>query len=104
MAPSGAGSPARQSTFRNIQVLTDLTDREIQQTMMSWARQFDVTCFECHVSGDFASDAVERKVIARRMAQIVRTLDQTAWFAEGARKADCFLCHQGAFSIPEGED
>jgi hypothetical protein len=102
-APGGAGPVEPQSTLRNIQVLTSMSDREIQQTMQSWTRQFGVTCFECHVQGDFASDALARKVTARRMSGIVETLNQTPYFAEGARKADCFLCHQGSFTIAEAE-
>lgn len=97
----GLASAAGQSDFSNIQVLSDLSDRDIQQTMQSWTRQFGVTCFECHVQGDFASDSIERKATARRMAEMVRALNQTPYFAESSRKADCFLCHQGSFGISE---
>lgn len=94
---------AQQSNFSNIQVLTDMSDRDIQLTMQSWTRQFGVTCFECHVQGDFASDARGRKLTARRMAEIVRALNETPYFAQASRTADCFLCHQGSFEIPEFE-
>jgi hypothetical protein len=94
---------ASQSNFSNIQVLTDMTDRDIQQTMQSWARQFGVTCFGCHVQGDFASDALKRKRTARLMAEVVRTLNQTTYFSESSRKADGFLCHRGSFEIPESD-
>jgi hypothetical protein len=97
----GTGRAKAQSAFRNIQVLNDLTDREIQQTMQAWTQQFSVTCFECHVQGDFASDELERKQTTRRMAEVVRALNATSYFAEASRKADCFLCHQGSFEIPE---
>ena len=91
------------SNFSNIQVLTDMTDRDIQLTMQSWTRQFGVTCFECHVQGDFASDALGRKLTARRMAEMVRALNDTPYFSQASRTADCFLCHQGSFEIPEFE-
>ena len=94
---------AQGANFSNIQVLTDMTDRDIQLTMQSWTRQFGVTCFECHVQGDFASDARGRKLTARRMAEIVRTLNDTPYFSQASRTADCFLCHQGSFEIPELE-
>ena len=96
------GTP-QQSSFSNVQVLTDLTDRDLQLTMQSWTRQFGVTCFECHVQGDFASDARGRKLTARRMAQVVRALNETPYFAQASRTADCFLCHQGSFEIPQFE-
>lgn len=98
--PSVDGAQA-QSNFKNIQVLGGMTDRDIQLTMQSWAQQFGVTCFECHVQGDFASDMRERKQTARRMAQIVLALNQTPYFMESSRTADCFLCHRGSFDIPE---
>ena len=99
----GADGAVAQSNFRNIQVLTDMTDRDIQLTMQSWTRQFGSTCFDCHVQGDFASDAIERKQTARRMAEMVRALNDTTYFRESSRAADCFLCHQGSFVIPEFE-
>jgi hypothetical protein len=93
----GAEPPEQGSNFRNIQVLTMLTDREIQQTMQRWTEQFSVTCFECHVQGDFASDDMERKRIARQMAGMVLALDQTPFFEESGWTADCYMCHKGAF-------
>jgi hypothetical protein len=88
---------AQDSAFGNIQVLTDRTDREIQLTMQEWTRQFGVTCFECHVQGDFASDEMERKRIARQMAEMVLALNETAFFQESGWQADCFMCHKGSF-------
>jgi hypothetical protein len=92
------GTAVPQS-LRNVQVMTEMSERELQQTMQSWTRQFGVTCFECHVPGDFASDAMERKVAARRMAELLRVLNETPYFAESSRKADCFMCHQGSFAV-----
>lgn len=90
--------PREQETnFQNIQVLTMMSDREIQQTMQRWSEQFGVNCFECHVQGDFASDALERKRIARQMAAMVLALDQTPFFEETGWTADCYMCHKGAF-------
>jgi hypothetical protein len=86
------------SNFRNIQVLTMMTDREIQQTMQAWAEQFGVTCFECHVQGDFASDEMRRKQVARQMAEMVLSLDQTTFFQESGWSADCYMCHKGSFN------
>jgi len=96
------GAPTTESrkqgtNFQNIQVLTMMTDREIQQTMQHWSEQFSVNCFECHVLGDFASDELERKRIARQMAAMVLALDQTPFFEETGWTADCYMCHKGAF-------
>lgn len=88
---------AQDSVFQNIQVLNQMSDREIQQTMQDWTRQFGVTCFECHVQGDFASDEMERKRIARQMAEMVLALNETGFFQESGWRADCFMCHKGSF-------
>ena len=90
------------SRFKNIQVLTDLSDREIQQTMQRWARQLGTKCTECHVQGDFASDEREHKRFAREMFQVVNALNELPFFAEAEKKADCFLCHKGAVHIDRG--
>ena len=87
----------QESNFQNIQVLTVMTDREIQQTMQGWSEQFGVTCFECHVQGDFASDELDRKRIARQMAAMVLELDKTPFFVESGWRADCYMCHKGSF-------
>jgi alkylation response protein AidB-like acyl-CoA dehydrogenase len=99
---SGAG---QQSNFQNIQVLTDLSDGDIQRLMMSWSQQLGgVTCLECHVQGDFASDEKPQKNIARGMARMVRALNQDFFtsdeFSQLGREADCYLCHKGALEIP----
>lgn len=88
---------AQDSVFQNIQVLNGMSDREIQQTMQEWTRQFGVTCFECHVQGDFASDEMERKRVARQMAEMVIALDETTFFQDTGWQADCFMCHKGSF-------
>lgn len=87
------------SRFKNIQVLTDLSDREIQQTMQKWAKQLGTKCTECHVQGDFASDEREHKRYAREMVKVVNVLNELPFFAEADKKADCFLCHKGAVHI-----
>lgn len=94
---SSRTSVAQDSVFENIRVLTGMTDREIQLTMQDWTLQFGVTCFECHVQGDFASDAMERKRIARQMAEMVLALGETTFFEETGWRADCYMCHKGSF-------
>lgn len=100
IVPTQRSDGAEQaSKLKNIQVLTDLTDREIGQLMQQWARQLGVKCTECHVQGDFASDENKHKPIARKMAAMVKLLNEQPFFAEGDRKADCFLCHKGSAHI-----
>ena len=90
-----------QTNFENIQVLTDISDTDIRQLMTSWGQQLGgVSCIECHVQGDFASDENPKKLVARNMARMVKSLNEN-FFAEVEREADCYLCHQGSTEIPE---
>jgi hypothetical protein len=101
----GVSGAEPQSNFTNIQVLTDMSDGDIQRQMQSWARQLGgVACFECHVQGDFASDELPAKVTARNMARMVKSLNenffQTPDFEGVGREAECFMCHQGSLEVP----
>jgi hypothetical protein len=40
---------------------------------------------------------MERKRIARQMAEMVRALNETTFFQESGWQADCFMCHKGSF-------
>ena len=106
-APNVSGAEP-QSNFENIQVLTDMSDGDIQRLMQSWGRQLGgVNCFECHVQGDFASDEMPQKVAARNMARMVRSLNenffQSPEFESIGREAECFMCHQGSMEIPQAD-
>ena len=91
---------ARQaSNYRNIEVLTGITDREILSTMRSWSRDLGATCVVCHVQGDFAAEDMAQKQVARKMFQMVGMLNELPYFSESDRKADCFLCHKGSLRI-----
>ena len=45
-AGSGAGAP--QSRFKNLKVLTDLTDDDLQKEMQGFTKALGVTCSYCH--------------------------------------------------------
>jgi hypothetical protein len=92
------------SEFSNIVVLKDMTDQEIRDTMELWVKQVGLTCMDCHVEGDYASEEKHEKQIARQMYRLVQALNQQEFFSSGGRKADCFLCHRGVKYIPAQVD
>jgi ketosteroid isomerase-like protein len=96
MVPAGARAAAPQSRFKNIQVLTDMADSDIQKEMQGFATALGVTCTYCHNETNFASDEKPKKQIARRMLTMVRTMNKD--FLGG--KAACVLCHRGA-TVPD---
>src|SRR5688572_28987213 len=84
------------SKYKNIQVLKGIPDSEIQQTMNVWSRQLGVNCIACHIQGDFATDELKQKKIAREMYRMVQAVNQQELFTDSTRKVDCYMCHKGA--------
>ena len=82
--------------FKNIKVLTDLTDAQINREMQAWTKALGEKCPYCHEGTDYASDVNSKKDVARKMAQMV--LDMNKNYLDG--KATCVLCHRGA-AVPE---
>jgi len=96
----GASNPApllAEQAFKNIQALKGISAADFMGTMgiMTAALGFD--CSECHVAAgtdkvDWAADT-PRKVIARRMVNMVTTINQTNF---GNRQlVTCWTCHRG---------
>src|SRR5438132_295731 len=88
--------PVQDSRFKNIKVLTDLSDSEIQREMQNFAKSLGVTCTYCHAGADYASDENPKKDVARKMVTMVKTINKD--FLGG--KAACVLCHRGS-AVPD---
>lgn len=93
-APAG-GTPARQ-TYQNLQVLGDLTEDQFNRVMLSiteWVAP-DQGCNYCHNPENLAED-VPTKIIARRMFQMTRHINQD-WTQHVAQTGvTCYTCHRG---------
>jgi len=94
--------------FTNLKVLKkDITRAELVPMMRSFALGLGVRCEHCHVGEgndlskfDFASDAKAPKATARKMIQMLATLNDTVAKvgeppAGNAPKISCFTCHRG---------
>lgn len=106
---SAARTPARSqaktsqptvgTTFKNIQVLTDLKDQppaQLYNAMQFMAGSLSVSCNYCHVSehGPFDSDAKKTKLVARKMIQMTRAINANSF--GGPQLVTCNTCHQGS--------
>jgi len=96
--------------FENLKVLpTEISKREMMETMKSMSGALGVRCWYCHVgeegqplsSFDFASDEKKNKVIARGMMEMTRDLNQK-YLPGIAEKSghdldslNCRTCHRG---------
>ena len=76
---------------KNLKVLP--ADTDIRATMGAFRAGLGVMCTYCHVQGDFASDDVPKKNIARAMIRMVADLNSK--FPDGKAHVSCYTCHRG---------
>jgi photosynthetic reaction center cytochrome c subunit len=96
------GSPPASAVFKNLQVLNDLSVAELTRLMVamtSWVAP-QQGCAYCHEGADLASDALYTKVVARRMLQMTRAVNDGSKAHVAATGVTCFTCHRG-HPIPE---
>lgn len=94
--PGKADSPT-------IKVLTGLTVPEFESEMQLFVQALGVNCGYCHTRRNFASDENPKKLIARRMIEMVKGVN-TQFFPDHKPgpdqsvlgKVTCFTCHQGS--------
>jgi photosynthetic reaction center cytochrome c subunit len=103
--PSPPGSPLAKDTFKNVQVLGDLPAGEFTRTMLAitaWVAPKE-GCAYCHKAGDeLSADSLYTKVVARKMIQMTRHINNdwkthvAARGPDGAGGVTCYTCHRGA--------
>jgi hypothetical protein len=85
-----------------IKELTGLTVHEFETEMQLMTQALGASCGTCHARGDFASDANPRKLRAREMLAMTKTINQQFFPDYKPSETDsrlgritCFTCHQG---------
>src|SRR5256885_10033394 len=58
-----------------VKVLTGLTVQEFEAEMQLMTQALGLSCGSCHARGNFASDANPRKLAARRMIEMTKTIN-----------------------------
>jgi len=95
---SNAGAPpATQTTeqvYKNIQVLKGVSADQLIPTMQFITASLGVQCDFCHLENAFEKDDKEPKQTARKMIQMMLTLNKENF--QGQRKVTCYACHRGA--------
>jgi len=86
--PAGKGGPPQP--HKNLKILTDA---EVRPMMGSFVAGLGIKCGDCHVQGDFASDANPKKEVARTMITMMR--EDNSKFLAGKTQLTCFTCHRG---------
>jgi hypothetical protein len=82
-------------TFVNLKLLKPA---EVSPQMTAYTRALGINCGNCHLPGDYATDELSNKVIARQM--IILTKDINAKNFGGAERVTCYTCHHGR-TVPE---
>lgn len=107
-AAAGAQPPAGQAPppLTNLQVIPKDTPRpQVIQTMRAFALGLGVRCEHCHVEGNFASDELRTKAVAREMMKLTADLNTklpgaVQKTAADATRIQCVTCHRGV-AIPK---
>ena len=98
--PPPGGSPPG-GPFANPKNLKVLKPEELAAAMHMARTGLGVKCSYCHTPGDFASDSIDKKAIARTMFQMVEGINTNTFnvnaFGSQA-KVTCYTCHRGAES------
>lgn len=92
---AGAAKDAgKGEELQNVEVM-DKSMRlvDARRYMMAFNEALSVQCRDCHDLRDFASDAKEMKLEARRMMKMQKAINDT-WFA-GKEVVTCWTCHGG---------
>jgi photosynthetic reaction center cytochrome c subunit len=100
-APASATPKTASQQFKNMQILKDVPADQITPAMQFITASLGVDCEYCHVEHAFDKDDKKPKVTARKMMEMMITINQENF--EGHRDVTCYTCHQGSakpVSIP----
>jgi len=77
-------------SFKNLKILKP---EEVRGAMGAFVAGTGMKCADCHVPGAFDSDEKPQKVTARKMLEMVHSVNTTTF--NGAGKVTCYTCHRG---------
>ena len=92
----GPAAPPKTASeaFKNLQVLKDIPPDALFPTMQFVAASLGVECEHCHVQRAPEKDDKEAKRTARKMMQMMMTINAASF--GGEREVTCYSCHRGA--------
>jgi len=82
--------PAEQ-VYKNIQVMKGMPAARLMSAMNRLTQSLGVDCSHCHVPDALDKDDKPAKQTARKMFEMVRTINATL----GANRVTCYTCHRG---------
>ncbi|MGD8642632.1 MAG: photosynthetic reaction center cytochrome PufC, partial [Chromatiales bacterium] len=95
--PASPDGPKASQIYQNVQILGDLSIAQFTRlmgAMTSWVSP-EQGCNYCHVPGNFASDDIYTKKVARVMLAMTQRTNE-GWQAHvGNTGVTCYTCHRG---------
>jgi photosynthetic reaction center cytochrome c subunit len=91
------GGQKANVAYKNVQVLGDLTENEFNRLMAAiteWVSP-EQGCAYCHNVENLAEDSVYTKIVARRMLQMNRSINEKWATHVGQTGVTCYTCHAG---------
>jgi len=95
-----------------VKILTGLLAPDFQEEMNHMVQATGSSCNTCHVRGNFASEDNPKKIIARRMLEMTKAINQQFFPDHKPKsgesvlgKVTCYTCHQGETTpkLPPGQ-
>jgi photosynthetic reaction center cytochrome c subunit len=91
---SGSAVKTAAEQYKNIRVMKDIPADQLMPAMQFITASLGVECDFCHVEHEFDKDDKEEKQTARKMMQMMFTINQNHF--EGEREVTCNTCHRGS--------
>jgi photosynthetic reaction center cytochrome c subunit len=95
--PAATKPQMAEQVFKNIQVLKGIPVDEFMGTMGLFSAALTVCCGDCHTGAGTSNpkweDDPPRKLMARRMIQMVNTINKDSF--GGRQVVTCWTCHRG---------
>jgi outer membrane lipoprotein-sorting protein len=93
LAQSGAPAKTAQQAYKNIQVLKDIPADQLIPSMQFISASLGVECDFCHVEHAFEKDDKKPKQTARKMMEMMITINQENF--DSHKEVTCYSCHRG---------
>lgn len=95
--PASPDGPKASQIYQNVQILGDLSIAQFTRlmgAMTSWVSP-EQGCNYCHVPGNFASDDIYTKKVARVMLAMTQRTNEDWQAHVGNTGVTCYTCHRG---------
>lgn len=102
--PPDPTAPPITKVYKNVQVLTDLSVLDFSRLMQAFSTWVapEEGCNYCHNPKNLASDEKYTKVVARRMIQMTRNINNQWKQHVAGTGVTCWTCHRGQ-AVPSGD-